>query len=145
MNALLAEPVVRLYAICTAVLVIKMLLTANATGMLRTVRKVYATPEDYRFFGQDPVARRDEDVERTRRAHQNDLENVLPFFALGLVYALTAPSYGVAATLFTAFTLARIAHTATYLAGLQPWRSIAFAIAQIALYVMAIATLIRVL
>ncbi len=145
MNALLTDPVVHLYAICTAILVIKMLITANGTGILRTGRKVYATPEDYRFFGQEPRMARDEDIERIRRAHQNDLENILPFFAVGLVYALTGPSYTMAAVLFLAFTIARVAHTVVYIAGLQPWRTIAFAIAQIALYVMAIAALVGLL
>jgi uncharacterized MAPEG superfamily protein len=145
MNALLADPVIRLYAICTAILVIKVLLTANATGILRTGRKVYATPEDYRLFGQEPAMARDEDIERVRRAHQNDLENVLPFFAVGLVYALTGPSYAAAAALFIIFTAARVAHTVVYIAALQPWRTIAFALAQLALYVMAITALVRLL
>lgn len=145
MPQLLADPVVRLFALCAAVLVIKMLLTANLTGIYRTSRKVYATPEDYRFFGQDPANRRDEDIERVRRAHQNDLENILPFLGIGLVYALSGPSYTVAAVLFGLFTAARVLYTIVYVAGLQPWRTVAFAVAQIALYVMAIATLVRAL
>lgn len=145
MNALLADPVVRLFAICAAVLVIKMLVTANLTGFYRTSRKVYATPEDYRFFGQDPVSRRDEDIERIRRSHQNDLENILPFLGIGFLYALTGPSYTFASVLFVVFTAARLAYTVVYVAGLQPWRTIAFAVAQIALYLIAIATLVGVL
>src|SRR5512143_2480804 len=90
MNALLADPSMRLFALCAAILAIKMLLTANLTGILRTMRRVYATPEDYAFFGQQPVTTRDEQIERIRRAHQNDLENILPFFAIGYLYALSA-------------------------------------------------------
>jgi uncharacterized MAPEG superfamily protein len=119
--------------------------TANVTGIMRTARKVYATPEDYRFFGQEPVMTRDEQIERVRRAHLNDLENILPFFAIGFIYALTAPSYTFAAILFIAFTVGRIAHTVAYIAGRQPWRTIAFAVSQIALYLIALATLIEVL
>lgn len=145
MNALLADPVVRLFVICAAVLVIKMLVTANLTGIYRTVRKVYATPEDYRFFGQEPVSRRDEDIERIRRSHQNDLENIVPFLVIGFLYALSGVSYAPAAVLFIVFTAARLLYTVVYVAGLQPWRTIAFAVAQIALYVMAIATLVRML
>jgi glutathione S-transferase len=145
MNALLADPVVRLYGFCAAVLVIKMLVTANLTGVYRTSRKVYATPEDYRFFGQEPVSRRDEDIERIRRSHQNDLENILPFLGIGLVYALSGPSYTMAAVLFIVFTVSRVLYTVVYVAGLQPWRTILFAVAQIALYVTAIATLLRML
>ncbi len=145
MNALLADPVVRLYIICAAVLVIKMLVTANLTGIYRTSRKVYATPEDYRFFGQDPVNRRDEDIERIRRSHLNDLENIVPFLGIGFLYALTGPSYTMAAVLLIVFTVARVLYTAVYVAGLQPWRTILFGVAQIALYVIAIATLVNVL
>lgn len=145
MNALLADPTMRLFAVCSAILVIKILLTANLTGILRTTRKVYATPEDYAFFGQPPVMTRDEQIERIRRAHQNDLENILPFFAVGFLYALTGPSQSVAWWLLVAFTVARIAHTIVYVAGLQPWRTVTFAVAQIALYIMAIIVLVSVL
>ena len=86
----------------------------------------------------------DETVERYRRVHQNDLENIPPFLILAHLYMLSGPSYGVAATLFIAFTAARIVHTVTYLAGLQPWRSIAFEAGQIALVVTAILLVINV-
>jgi uncharacterized MAPEG superfamily protein len=145
MNALLTDPTMRLFALCAAVLVVKMLATANLTGILRTVRKVYATPEDYQFFGQEPVETADEQIERSRRAHLNDLENILPFLAIGFLYALTGPSYTVAWWLFVLFTIARLAHTAVYIAGLQPWRTIVFGVGQIALYVMALTVLVRLL
>jgi len=145
MNALLADPVVRLYVICAAVLVIKMLVTANLTGIYRTSRKVYATPEDYRFFGQEPAEGRDEDIERIRRSHQNDLENIVPFLVIGFLYALSGPSYTLAAVLLIVFTLARVLYTVVYVAGLQPWRTILFGVAQLSLYLIAIATLINVL
>jgi len=145
MNALLADPVMRVFAVCTAILGLKILVTANYTGILRTSRRTYATPEDYRFFGIDPAMRVDEQIERIRRAHHNDLENILPFFAVGFLYALTGPSYWVAWWLFVSFTVARLVHTAVYIGGLQPWRTIAFGVADIALYVMTFALLVRVL
>jgi glutathione S-transferase len=145
MTSLLSDPTMRVFAVCAAILVLKMLVTANIVGGLRTVRRVYATPEDYRFFGQDPTVTRDEQIERVRRAHQNDLENILPFLGIGFVYALSGPSYSAAWWLFVLFTLARLLHTVTYIAGLQPWRTVIFAVGQIALYVMAIAALVRAL
>jgi uncharacterized MAPEG superfamily protein len=135
----------RVFAACAAILVIKMLVTASITGVLRTVRRVYATPEDYRFFGQEQVVTRDEQIERVRRAHQNDLENILPFLAVGFLYALSGPSYGVAWWLFVSFTIARLVHSAAYIAGLQPWRTVAFGVAQLALYAMAVILLVRLL
>ena len=143
MNALLSDPSIRVFAVCAAILVIKMLATANLTGGLRTARRVYATPEDYSFFGQEPVMKRDELIERIRRAHQNDLENILPFLVIGFLYALTGPSPTVAWWLLVIFTVARLAHTVVYVAGLQPWRTVVFAVAQIALYVMTLTVLVR--
>jgi hypothetical protein len=40
MNALLADPVMRVFAVCTAILGLKILVTANYTGILRTSRRV---------------------------------------------------------------------------------------------------------
>jgi uncharacterized MAPEG superfamily protein len=145
MNALLADPTMRLFALCAAILVVKILVTANITGILRTSHKVYATPEDYRFFGQEPVTTRDEQIERVRRAHLNDLENILPFLAVGFLYALVGPSSRIAWWLLVSFTVARLVHTGAYIAGLQPWRTVAFGVAQIALYVMALTVLFSLL
>lgn len=145
MNSLLVDPIMRVFAVCAALLVLKMLLTANLTGILRSVRRVYATPEDYRLFGHEPTVARDEQIERVRRAHQNDLENILPFLAIGFLYAISGPSYRVAWWLFLSFTVARLAHTVVYVAGLQPWRTGAFAVAQIALYAMSLLLLVAVL
>jgi len=145
MNALLTDPTMHLFALCAAVLVIKMLLTSNITGALRTTHRVYAAPEDYKLFGVEPVTAPDAQIERVRRAHQNDLENILPFFASGFLYALTGPSYRVAWWLFVSFTISRLAHTAVYMAGLQPWRTILFGVGNIALYVMTLTLLVRLL
>ena len=143
MNALLADPTMRLFAVCAAILVLKMLLTANLTGILRTSRRVFASPEDYRFFGAEPAARPDEQIERIRRAHRNDLENILPFLVIGFLYVLTGPSYTVAWWLFVLFTVARVLHTAVYIAGLQPWRTVCFGIGSVALYAMALIVIVR--
>ena len=71
----------------------------------------------------------DEDVERVRRAHLNDIENVFPFFFLGGLYLTTNPAAHIAKNLFRIFAAARIGHTVVYLAGVrQPARGICFAI-----------------
>merc|ERR1719336_1237293 len=56
-----------------------------------------------------------EDVERVRRAHQNDLENILPFLSLGLLYLFTGPSLFTAKMVFRSFSCLRIVHTIAYL------------------------------
>lgn len=144
MNELLADPVMQVFAVCAAILVLKMWLTGTATGLTRILRRAYITDEDYELVGK-AEPRTDPTVERLRRIHQNDLENILPFLAAGFLYALTGPSYDVAWWLFTLFTAARIAHTGTYLASMQPWRTIVFEVGNVVLLVITILLLVALL
>jgi glutathione S-transferase len=144
MSELLAEPTVRLFAICAGILALKMLLIGTCCGLLRVARGVYITPEDYTFMGKAPKPQ-DETIERVRRAHMNAIEHLVPFFGIGLLYALSGGSYRVAWWLFVTFTAARVIHTVTYVASLQPWRTIFFEVANISLAVMAILLLVNLL
>jgi prostaglandin-E synthase 1 len=145
MGELFAEPVFRVYAICAAILVLKMWLTGGLTGLMRIRRAAYATPEDYAFMGKAVSEASDETVERLRRAHRNDLENILPFLAIGLLYALSRPSYTLALVLCVAFTAGRVLHTVAYIASLQPWRTLFYEVGNIALVVMVIHLIVRIL
>jgi uncharacterized MAPEG superfamily protein len=117
----------RLFSICAAILTINMLLKATLIGVLRNMRGVHISPEDYRLLGR-PVRPPDELIERTRRAHQNDVENILPFFGIGLLFALSGVSPTVAWWLIVVFTASRLLHTVFYLAALQPWRSLIYTV-----------------
>jgi uncharacterized MAPEG superfamily protein len=132
---LLAQPAVRVFAFWYLVLVVKMQVLVFRTSRARLRGSIYASPEDYRMTGlavpDEPAV--DEGVERLRRALQNDLENILPFFGVGLIYALTGPSLFMARLLIAGFALARIAHTVAYVRGKQPQRTIAFAVGVILL------------
>jgi uncharacterized MAPEG superfamily protein len=77
--------------------------------------------------------------------HQNDLENILPFLIVALLYALSGPAFGLAAALFVTFTVARLLHTAAYVAEMQPWRSIFYEVGQISLVVTTILLLVNLL
>ncbi|XP_023345026.1 microsomal glutathione S-transferase 1 isoform X2 [Eurytemora carolleeae] len=69
----------------------------------------------------------DEDVERVRRAHQNDIENIFPFLTLGFLYLFTNPGLSTATTVFRLFSGARILHSVVYLWEIpQPSRALAF-------------------
>ena len=57
----------------------------------------------------------DPDVLRVKRAHLNDLENVLPFLALCPLYLATGPSEWLAGALIRLFAAARVAHSVFYL------------------------------
>ena len=104
MSELIVEPNVRIFAICAGILVIKMILTGTATGLLRMLRGAYATPEDYALLGKPPGPP-DPQVERLRRAHLNDLENILPFLGIGFLFAQSGASYTVAWWLFVVFDI----------------------------------------
>lgn len=63
------------------------------------------------------------------RCHQNDLENILPFVLIGLLYALTEPDLAVALLHFRIFAASRIFHTVAYLAVLpQPSRALSWVV-----------------
>merc|ERR1712002_1102347 len=69
----------------------------------------------------------DENVERVRRAHQNDIENVVPFLILGFIYIFTNPALSTALLVFRLFVGARILHTIVYLLIIpQPARALTF-------------------
>ena len=126
---LMAQPAVRVFAFWYLLLVVKMLMLIFRTSAARMKTSSFAAPEDYAAAGVAApagAAATDEGIERLRRALQNDLENILPFFGVGLIYALSGPSIGMARFLIGGFALSRIAYTIFYVRGLQPHRSIAF-------------------
>jgi len=144
---LLAQPAVRVFAFWYLILVLKMLMLIFRTSATRMRLSTFASPEDYGAVGASPAGDGgpDERIERLRRALLNDLESILPFFGVGLLYALSGPSLGMARLLIGGFALARVAHTIFYLRGLQPHRSVAFVIATTFLVWMLVLTLWSVL
>ncbi len=141
MEWFLGSPALRMLGVAYAVLVLKMMAVGAYTSLLRIRSGVYATPEDFAFVGAPPAPPR-EDIERARRAHRNDLENILPFFGIGLLYAFTNPSTTAAAIYYFGFAAARIAHSIAYLAQWQPHRTIAFAVGLALMLVMTVSTLL---
>lgn len=142
MADLLSQPAMRLYAVCAAVLVLKMWLTGNGTGLLRVRKGVFISPEDYAAAGRPPAGA-DEQIERVRRAHLNDLENILPFLVVAFLLAASGVSYRLVWWLVVPFTAARVLHTVFYVVGLQPWRTLAFEVGNVALLVTTLALLVR--
>jgi glutathione S-transferase len=74
------------------------------------VWKAYENPEDIRDR-ENVEIKKDEDVERVRRAHLNDLENIPAFLIAGLFYVMSEPNIDLALWLFRIAVLARIGHT----------------------------------
>ena len=144
----IAHPAFRTYALCAAVLGLKMLFSAIYTGVQRQRHQGYINAEDARTFGQSDARAGAEEapaVAHALRIQRNDLENIPLFFAIGLVYVLAGASpIGAFAYCWT-FTLARIAHTIAYTWNLQPWRAIFYGIGTLALLGMIVHIIVAVL
>ncbi|XP_056258707.1 prostaglandin E synthase [Seriola aureovittata] len=126
-------------------LLIKMYIIAIITGQVRLRKKAFANPEDALRHGGLQYHREDPYVERCRRAHINDMENIFPFLFLGAIYSLTGPSLPVARLHFLVFFLGRVLHTVAYLLALRaPTRSLAYTVAQIPCVSMAVQILMAV-
>ena len=134
------QPAFATFALCAAWLVFKMMLVGHVSGFWRIMKRSYLNPEDARAFSQmDEVQQaEDPDIARTLRAHRNDLESTLPFLAIGLVYLATDPSPGLAKGLIVTFTAFRTLFSVFYLAGMQPWRSLSFIVAEVCVVVMLV-------
>merc|ERR1712001_745353 len=115
---------------CSLVL-LKTLLMAFWTAKRRFATGVFANPEDIKGNAGAKVDYANEDVERVRRCHQNDLENVLPFVMISAMYITTNPAVSSAKLVFRLFTLARYIHTFVYVFQVpQPSRALAFFVNQ---------------
>ncbi|XP_040012591.1 prostaglandin E synthase isoform X2 [Xiphias gladius] len=126
-------------------LVVKMYTIAIVTGQIRLRKKAFANPEDALRHGGLQFHREDPSVERCRRAHLNDLENILPFLFLGAIYSLTGPSLAVARLHYLVFFVGRVLHSVAYLFALRaPTRSLAYVVAQIPCVSMALQILVAV-
>ncbi|XP_043228046.1 microsomal glutathione S-transferase 1-like [Amphibalanus amphitrite] len=124
----MSNPVFVTYLFYAAVLGLKTLFMSLFTARHRMGNKVFANPEDAKGL-QGKVKFDHPDVERVRRAHLNDLENVLPFLILCPLYLATGPAAATATTLIRVFAAARLLHTVVYLNVVpQPSRVLCFTV-----------------
>ncbi|TNN68130.1 Prostaglandin E synthase [Liparis tanakae] len=145
MAVLIRNEVFSCFVFYGVLLVMKMYIVAIITGQVRLRKKAFANPEDSLRHGGLQYHREDPYVERCRRAHINDMENILPFLFLGAIYSMTGPCLAVARLHFLIFFVARMLHTFAYLLALQaPTRSLAYIVAQIPCVSMALQILIAV-
>ncbi|NWY42749.1 MGST1 transferase, partial [Sylvia atricapilla] len=139
---LINNEVFRAFATYAAIVLLKMMLMSLITAYFRITRKAFVNPEDTATFGKGEAAKKflrtDPDVERARRGHLNDLENIVPFVGIGLLYALSGPELSTALLHFRIFTGARILHTFAYLIPLpQPGRGLSWAVGYAVTFSMA--------
>lgn len=132
------NPAVRLYAVVSTLVGVHLILLAAWTGTVRIRRKLFVNPEDAAFLKGTAAEADHPDVVRIKRAHQNALENAVPFFAVGLAYALSGPTRVGAYAYFSTFLVARVVHSLVYLWGKQPYRTLTFTLGVLAVVGMAV-------
>jgi glutathione S-transferase len=121
MDALtLTNPVFTTYAVCAALAVLKIM----GQGWVSVYRLLkvgggYASPEDLRpgLINRRPHPSQldvNDYVDRSRRMHRNDLENIPGFLAAGLLFVLVDPPLLLAQILMYGFVVARALHAWAY-------------------------------
>jgi len=130
------------YGVASVLLFFKMFAISVYQGFHRIGKLTFNTPEDAAFVGREVAKEELPQVQRAARAWLNDLENIPIFLGLGVAYILVGASPSSAAWLFLAFTVARYLHTLFYLCGVQPWRTVAYAVGVVCLFIMSIQILV---
>jgi uncharacterized MAPEG superfamily protein len=141
MHAFLDNPALALFALTGSALAIHLILLALWTGTVRVRTKAWVNPEDARLNKGSNVDVDHPDVQRVKRAHQNAIENFVPFFAIGLLFSLTTPSVTAAKAYFFTFLAVRVLHSIFYLWGRQPFRTLMFAVGVLAMLGMGVQTI----
>lgn len=114
------NPVFVTWIIATALTVLKVM----GQGWMTVYRMMkvgggYAAPEDLRpgLINKAPDPKQlevNDYVDRSRRMHRNDLENIPAFWAAGLIFVAVAPPLWLAQVLMYGFVVARAAHAVAY-------------------------------
>jgi len=126
------------YALASAILVLQLVALALWTGTVRVMRKQWVNPEDAKLNKGDNTEADHPDVRRVQRAHHNLLENAVPFFVIAGLYVSTGATHQGALIYCGTFVGVRLLHTVFYLAGIQPFRTICFAIGVFSIIGMAV-------
>ena len=114
------NPVFTVYMVAAAIMILKIM----GQGWMTVFRMLksdsgFASPEDLRsgLINRNPrpdQLEANDYVDRSRRMHRNDLENIPAFLACGLIFVAAGPSYFLASILMYGFVAARLAHTLAY-------------------------------
>jgi uncharacterized MAPEG superfamily protein len=105
---------------------------------VRTRARAVVNPEDVRVYaGATVVDLEHPQVQRVKRAHMNLIENAIPFFVIGFLFAVTEPRLLTASVLYALFVASRLMHAAVYLGGRQPARSFAWFVGVVTIVAMA--------
>ncbi|KAL9962956.1 hypothetical protein ACROYT_G032114 [Oculina patagonica] len=116
------------YIFYGSILMLKTWAMSFLTARHRLKNKALPSPEDYGRKNKDKPVIQHPDVERVRRAHLNDLENIPIFMIVTLLYMFSnmPPVWGIWG--LRIFTTGRIMHTIAYLNAFPLSRAAGFGI-----------------
>jgi uncharacterized MAPEG superfamily protein len=133
-----------MYALTAVVLEFKMAAIALVQGRGRVSTGHFVLPEDAKLFKGTEVPQEAPIVDRASKAWRNDLENIPIFLILAGIYVAAGLSAKAFAFYCVVFMAMRIAHTYTFINGIQPARTIVFTIGALIMFAMMIHLLIEV-
>jgi uncharacterized membrane protein YecN with MAPEG domain len=118
------------FALFTVALAALLFAIDFASGLARVRSGTTPNAEDAATIrrGATVVAVEPEAVARVVRAHRNAMASVVPFLLAMLGWVLLGAERRWVVAVCGVFTGARVVHAVAYVAGRQPWRSLAFAI-----------------
>jgi len=148
----LQNPVFATYVVAACIMILK----AVAMSWLTVVRMMganagFRSPEDAKKTPLNPNPKPgqvgpNESVDRIRRIHLNDLENIPFFLVAGLLYVTTAPDLVLAQWLFYGYVVSRLLHFIAYLtAQIHEVRATLWTVGSVILIYMTVATLVKAL
>jgi glutathione S-transferase len=106
--------------------------------------QTFANPEDSAPYKNLQPKFGDQDVERVRRAHRNDLENIFSFVIVAFFYVMTSPTAFIAVNVFRASAIARCVHSLAYaVIPMQPARFLSFMVCCVSTVYMAVMTMVQ--
>lgn len=127
-----------------SILALKVLAMAPLTARYRFAKKIFINPDDVVFAKKGTISNNDPDIERVRRAHLNDLENIPIWYIVTALWLTTGPSAWLAGILIKAFVFARITHTLVYaVCPMQPQRALCFFVGISITWYQAISTMLH--
>jgi len=146
------NPVFVTYMIAAAIMVLKIM----GQGWMTVYRMLksnsgLASPEDLQvgLINRAPSPEQleiNDYVDRSRRMHRNDLENIPAFLACGLIFVASGPSLMLANILMYTFVVARLAHTLAYATKqTHEVRATLYTIASMVVIIMAVYVLVAVI
>ena len=121
MTLTLEDPLFRTYAIAAALMVIKMASQAWITVYRMTrIKGGFRSPEDAKRSPFNPHPNQDqlapnEYVERSRRMHLNDCENVPLFLVIGFLFVIAGPPLWAAQLVLYGYVVTRALHFVAYI------------------------------